>query len=95
MPSQSNEVMSSVLLGVTAFTAFMPPLTKVRRATEADTDVAADLRTAEYAATVIAVMAGGIIAILTKDYQPLYLSVLTVVSMIFLYETVYRTEYAV
>jgi hypothetical protein len=91
MPYSPQDVLAPVLLGVTAFTAFMPSLQEVRAATEGTT-VAKDVRTAEIAAGSVVLVTGLLIAMWSHEYYPLIISLLAVVGMVFLYENVLKME---
>lgn len=91
MPYSPQDVLAPMLLGVTSFTAFMPSLQEVRAATDG-TSVAKDVRTAEIAAGSVVVIAGLLIAMWSHEYYPLMIALLSVVGMVFLYESVLKME---
>lgn len=94
MSPSPQDILSPVLLGVSAFTAFMPEMRKVRATHPVETDgvISKDMRTGEYAAAFVAVLAGALIAVWTHEYYPLFIAGITVLAMVYLYETVYRLE---
>lgn len=93
MPSP-QDILSPILLGVSAFTAFMPDMERVRETHPIETDgtVNKNMRVGEYSAGFVVILAGGLIALWTKEYYPLIVAGITVLAMIYLYETVYRLE---
>jgi fatty acid desaturase len=90
MPHGPQDALAPVLLGVTAFTAFMPHLSEVRRSTpDSQPDVGRDIRIAEIAAALVVIAGGGIIAIWSHEWYPLWIALATVLAMIALYEAVF------
>jgi hypothetical protein len=90
MPSSPQDVMTPVLLGVTAFTAFMPALTDVRHSPSSDSSMEQDLRVNGLAASIVVVLGGGLVAYFTREWYPLWIALATVALMVALYECVFR-----
>lgn len=75
------------------FSAYLPKLSDIRRADPTtDADMVADVRVGEIAAFVGSLGVGVIVASLTKDPTPAYVSVAVSIILICLYESVLRTR---
>jgi hypothetical protein len=92
MSYSPNDVLSPVLLGVSAFTAFMPPISKIRRASESDLELVSDVHVAEITAGSVVVFAGLCIGMWSHEYYPMFIALLTVALMIFIYEYVLKMK---
>lgn len=75
------------------FQAYMPKLSEVRRADPSvDTDIVGDVRMGEIAAFVGSIGVGVIVASLTGDPTPAYVSVTVCLILIGLYESILRAR---
>lgn len=91
MPHTPNDLIGPISLGVMAFTAFMPDLTEIRASDVSDPTMGKNLRIAEYAAAFVVIGSCAIIAAWSHEYYPLIVAGITVIGLIYLFETVYRT----
>lgn len=74
------------------FQGFMPPIAEVRKESPANTEFAGDVRIGEVAALLGSFCVGAIIAWITKDPTPMYVSVLVCTVMVGMYEMVLRAH---
>lgn len=77
---------------VGAFYQMLPPISQVRRESEANPEFAADVRVGEVAASVIALGIGAIAGSLSQSATPVVVSIMLSASLVFLYETTLRSN---
>lgn len=70
---------------VACFFTFLPGFPHVRTSTPGD-ETSKDVRSGEFAASIIAIGVGGIITALTKNSTPLLVSVITAGMLVLVYE---------
>lgn len=75
---------------ISAFTAFLPRLTEVRKADPGDPGMVGDVRLGEVAASGIAMGIGIITASLTRSAIPMYAAAFMALILIFVYESALR-----
>jgi hypothetical protein len=74
------------------FQSYMPPIADVRKADPSNAEMAGDVRIGEVAALAGSLAVGAIIAWITKDPTPVYVSGLVVVVMMLVYEMTLRAS---
>jgi hypothetical protein len=80
-------------MSFSAFNSFLPPLSEVRKQTEADNPpFAADVRLGELAAAALTVGIGGISSSLTGSPVPAVVSVIMALGLVMLYESTLRAH---
>lgn len=75
---------------VAAFTFFLPKITDVRKASIADAEAIADIRTGEVAALVVSLGVGAICSSLSGSTMPVAIALVMAVIIIAVYETTLR-----
>lgn len=81
--------------GMTAFLAFLPRLSDVRKASAADdVGMVGDVRLGEVAATAVCVGVGVITSSLTGSPVPAFVAVLVALTLICIYETALSSDHA-
>jgi len=82
----------AIAQGMTSFLAFMPRITDVRKAAKDDESFRADLRVGEMASAVVTIGIGALITALTGNRLPVVISIIMVLTIIGLYESVLRVN---
>lgn len=75
---------------ISAFTAFLPRLTDVRKASPDDPGMVGDVRLGEIAASAIAIGIGVITSSLTGSPVPMYAAAFMIVILVMVYESALR-----
>ncbi len=92
MSADLGSVMLGVTNGINAFTVFLPKLSDVRKAGNADPDVIGDVRMGEVAAVTLTMGIGAISSMMTQSSLPTYIALLVCVVLVFLYEAALRGD---
>jgi hypothetical protein len=74
------------------FQSYMPPIAEVRKADPGNAEMAGDVRIGEVAALTGSLAVGAIVAWITKDPTPVYVSGLVIAVMVFVYEMTLRSS---
>lgn len=92
MPKPESMGVAAISLGQTFgfFQSYMPPIADVRKSTPHDKSMVGDVRIGEVASLAGSFGVGIIIAWITKDPTPVYVSVLVCALMIAVYEMTLR-----
>jgi hypothetical protein len=81
-----------VTQGFSAFIAFMPKLSEIRKASGTDIDMTADVRMAEVASCVITIGVGVVSSSLTGSPTPAIVAVLVSLVLVAMYESTLNME---
>lgn len=93
MPDITGTALLSVTQGISAFGAFLPKISEVRRADPVNNpDVAADIRMGEVAAATLTLGIGVIASSLTGSAVPVYTALLMATILVCLYESTLRAH---
>lgn len=92
MPSPESMGVAAISLAQSFgfFQSYMPPISDVRKANPADTELVGDVRIGEVAALAGSFGVGLIVAWITRDPTPVYVSLIVCVLMIVVYEAALR-----
>lgn len=82
----------AITQGVSAFMAFLPKLSDVRKSNLTDVDMVGDVRLGEIAATTLCVGMGTIVSSLTGSSIPTFIAVLVSAILVCIYEGALRTS---
>lgn len=87
MPRVPNDILIPATVGIGAFAAFMPHLSELRRCDGSfNRELVADVRMAESAGIGVTIAVGALVAILMREWYPMWIAVLTCAGMIALFE---------
>lgn len=94
---EANAAAAGISVTVTSmmmsgFTAFLPTLKEVRRASKDDTTIVNDVRYGQFAAGVMAVGIGALMAYLSQSSTPLYVAFFTTFLFAAIYELALRNN---
>lgn len=87
-PAVVSASLVPVTVSVGAFTAMLPDVAAIRRATRADVNTCKDVRTAEVASSAVTLVIGLTAGAFVKSPYPLYAALVSCVVLVALYEAI-------